>query len=70
METAGASSNAKTAAGTCQSDYRRLQNASTNPVEIRGFLRTSVETTSGGKRRRINELVSEVARHQHVSKTH
>jgi hypothetical protein len=28
-----------------------------------------VETTSGGKRHRINELASEVARHQQVAKS-
>lgn len=47
---------------------RRLQNASTNRVDFRGFLRTSVETTSGAKRSRLYELAPEVVRHQKVKK--
>jgi hypothetical protein len=68
VEATGTSSNAKTAAGTYESDSCRLQNASKNWVDLRGFLRMSVETTSGGKRRRINELAPEVARHRLVRK--
>jgi hypothetical protein len=48
---------------------RRLQNASKNRVESGGFPRTSVETASSGKRRPLNELAPEVARHQSVART-
>ena len=44
------------AAGAGRSDSRRLQNASTNRVEFRGFLRTSVETTIRRNRRQFNAL--------------
>jgi len=47
---------------------RRLQNVSMNTVEHRGWLWTSVETTSANNCRRLNELAPEVARHQSVSK--
>lgn len=59
----------RTAAGIMLNDSRRLQNASTNRVDLGAFLGTRVESTSSGKHGRINALASEVARHQQIPKT-
>ena len=55
------------AAGTGQSDSRRLPYTSKNQVESRGLPRTSVETVDCDKHRPINALAPEVQHHHGVS---
>src|SRR5262249_1064801 len=46
---------------------RRLRYFSRNQVENRGLVGTSVEATTGGKYRRVNEFAPGVACHQEIS---
>lgn len=63
LETVRVSSGDKCGGNPSNEAPAASKNTSKNLVDISGFPATPVETTRGSKRRRLNELASEVARH-------